>query len=324
MKPSDVKYSHWVLFNLYFWIEHFIGLKLSQRMLTPFRERLYSKIQATINDTNRGGIIPIRTIDLAVDEFPTFDDLNQRPYLFKGAAKKWTCIDKWDEEFFIKELGDYTLKISYDLGFDDQNEVKLNTKLGTYIQKLKKNKSEYLRFCRIIDEKPELKADLDLVFLNRFRQSKDLEEYYFFMGDENTHTGLHCEITESVAIQIVGKKKWILIAPEERIFIYPIAKRYNHFLTNLNPENVDKNQYPLFKYAKRYEVDLEPGDVLWFPAYYWHYVRNLSPSIGVAYKSLHLKNAVLKSKILTVLFFLRTHPSVVNPFPILKKMILRR
>lgn len=320
MKPTDVKNSHWLLFNLYFWIEHFIGLKLSQKWLSPFRERLYSNILESLKNINRGGIVQIETIDLEKDDFPSIDNLNQRPYLFKGAARKWSCIEKWDENFFINELGDYTLNISYDLGFNDQDKVKLNAKLGTYIQKLKNNKSEYLRFCRIIDEKPALKKDLDLEFLSRFKQSDDLEEFYFFMGDENTHTGLHCEVTESIGVQIVGKKKWILIAPEERIFIYPIAKRYNHFLTHLNPENFDPQQFPLFPYAKRYEVDLEPGDVLWFPAFYWHYVRNLSPSIGIAYKSLHLKNAVRKSKILTVLFFLRTHPSVVNPFPILKKI----
>jgi len=92
----------------------------------------------------------------------------------------------------------------------------------------------------------------------------------------------------------------------------------------MNPEAVDENEYPLFRFAKRYEVILKPGDVLWFPPFYWHYVRNLSSSIGVAYKNVNLKSALERSKMLSVLFFLRTQPHVVNPFPVLKNLIDRK
>jgi hypothetical protein len=320
MLPGNITANQWMRFNRLFFLEHFIGLARSEKYLGANRKELYSQIAHNKGIAERGGVIEINTIDCQSGSYtlPDVSELAVKPFLFRGAAKNWECIHQWDAEFFRRKMGDYLLDIEYDLGFSNNDKVIHNTDLASLIEVMKRDKGTYLRFCTIIEQRPELKSDLNTEFIRKFKHSDSLEEYFLFMGEANSTTGLHSEVTETLTIQIKGKKKWILFPPEERIFFNPLAKRYNHFLTYANPEEINDEKFPLLRYAKRYEVVLEPGDVLWFPAFYWHYVRNVTSSIGVSYKQVDLKHAWGLSRILTILFFLRTHPHIVNPFTIIK------
>ena len=49
-------------------------------------------------------------------------------------------------------------------------------------------------------------------------------------------------------------------------------------------ETPDLERFPALARARGLETTLEPGDVLWLPSFYWHYVRQLdegSPNLSV-------------------------------------------
>jgi ribosomal protein L16 Arg81 hydroxylase len=48
---------------------------------------------------------------------------------------------------------------------------------------------------------------------------------------------------------------------------------------------VDTDRYPLFARACLMDVVLEPGDALFLPAGWWHWVRSLSTSISATFSS---------------------------------------
>ena len=50
--------------------------------------------------------------------------------------------------------------------------------------------------------------------------------------------------------------------------------------------------------------------MVWFPAYCWHQVENVTESIGVAYKWFHIQSALRASRMLTSLFFCSTNPTL--------------
>jgi hypothetical protein len=99
-------------------------------------------------------------------------------------------------------------------------------------------------------------------------------------------------------------------ASNERIFFDPRAERRAYNFTHADPYNMEDPNYPLFKYAKHYEVVLEPGDVLWFPSHLWHQVESVEGGVSVAYKFAHIPTHLKASRILTILFFLATRPNV--------------
>lgn len=141
--------------------------------------------------------------------------------------------------------------------------------MADFIDKLSKDKHNYLRFSRIIDDHLRLREDMDVNWLEKFRSNFARGGYlYLFMGEEGSKTDMHVAIIQTLFIQIKGKKKWTIYAPNERIFVDGIADRRLYFYSHATPSKLDDPNFPLLKYAKRYEITLDEGDVLWFPTFY--------------------------------------------------------
>jgi len=59
------------------------------------------------------------------------------------------------------------------------------------------------------------------------------------------------------------------------------ATRAQKNISAVNVEDPDLAQHPKFAEAKQLECILGPGDMLFIPAKYWHYVRSLSPAVSI-------------------------------------------
>jgi hypothetical protein len=84
---------------------------------------------------------------------------------------------------------------------------------------------------------------------------------------------------------IEGRKKWTFVDPALTWMIYPSisvsAVAFSSLV--LFPDTADLSTYKLYKYCPRYSVELNPGDVLFNPPWWWHAVDNLTPtSVAVA------------------------------------------
>ncbi|WAR09939.1 TYW5-like protein [Mya arenaria] len=64
----------------------------------------------------------------------------------------------------------------------------------------------------------------------------------------------------------------------------------------LDIDNVDEEKYPLFKKAERFEVFLEPGDVLFIPALWFHNVISLDFGVAVNVFWKHLDDQMYDNK----------------------------
>ena len=125
---------------------------------------------------------------------------------------------------------------------------------------------------------------------------------------------MHNAIIQSLFVQVEGTKKWTIYPANERIFLDPVADRFPYFYTDANPNDENNVNFPLLKFAKKYVITIEEGDVLWFPSFYWHYVENLSTNIGFTYKFTDFLESWKISKILTSLLFLSTKPTIFQTF----------
>ncbi len=91
----------------------------------------------------------------------------------------------------------------------------------------------------------------------------------------------HCEEGPNWYLAVSGSKRWTLIESEYSWLLYPSARgngvrRFAEFRADEHGEPSDRDTYPLVEYAPRYEFDLHPGDVLFFPAWMWHKTINLN------------------------------------------------
>lgn len=81
--------------------------------------------------------------------------------------------------------------------------------------------------------------------------------------------------TASWQLQLVNAKKWHLCSPEMTPFLYKAGE--------VDMFHVDYSVHPLVLQARCYEVTLQPGELLYYPADYWHQTLNIgTPSIALS------------------------------------------
>ena len=103
-----------------------------------------------------------------------------------------------------------------------------------------------------------------------------------FVGiTKGSGTALHAAYTNNFFIMIQGEKKWTFFNPNQLALLYPHFSKKGIYMSsesrflNMNDdiENVSYN-FPLLKYAERYEVELKEGDILYNPKSWFHSVYN--------------------------------------------------
>jgi hypothetical protein len=319
MKANEVTRIQLFLFKLYFFLEHFLGLKNFNKLFYSNRQKLIDSIDARLKDSNRGRVLDIpividKNIDNEVLNKKYLQNIDQ-PVLFKNAASDWKSVRNWSYQYFKDNYGDSPLNIIDNVGLVDRNspqDFEYST-FGKYLEELEKGSKKYLKFSRIMDEQSNLKDDFNKSWLEKFSISLSSgKQFLMFIGGAKSMTPIHSGFAQTLFIQITGRKKWILWPSKESIFLNPRAERRTYNFTHADPYQLDDPNFPLLKYAQRYELVLEPGDVLWFPSHMWHQVENIDGGISVAYKFINLPLSFKSSKLYTFLFFFATKPFILK------------
>ena len=126
----------------------------------------------------------------------------------------------------------------------------------------------------------------------------------------------HCAGGLNLFCMLAGTKKWTFIDPGESPFLLPLtdgpgrssyyrsghgasSDLFDDYLALLGSEvERDAARERVFARATRYEVELDPGDVLLSPPWWWHDVRNTSEdTIGLATRWLDLKAARIQNPV---------------------------
>lgn len=124
-----------------------------------------------------------------------------------------------------------------------------------------------------------------------------------WLGPKGTKTPLHTDPYHNILCQVVGYKYARLYAPTETPNVYPCGVDDNGIdmsntsqvdvsyfrtraldaSTDVDAQREEHLKYPLFKNAKFVEAILGPGESLYIPLGWWHYVESLSTSFSVSF-----------------------------------------
>ena len=97
-----------------------------------------------------------------------------------------------------------------------------------------------------------------------------------WIGPRGTVSPLHHDTTHVYFCQLVGRKRYELVAPWEPASLdAPIVRGWDSGLDIDAPD----------LQAKVHRVDLDPGDALFIPTGWWHRVTALTPSISASLRS---------------------------------------
>ena len=102
----------------------------------------------------------------------------------------------------------------------------------------------------------------------------------FWLGPAGTVTPLHCDYDDNIFAQIWGSKRIFLSPPHHDEFLYPREANAVLFGSPFNPEAPDFDQFPLARQASMIECIINPGELLYVPAGWYHQVRALTFSLS--------------------------------------------
>ena len=102
----------------------------------------------------------------------------------------------------------------------------------------------------------------------------------YWLGPAGTVTPLHCDYDDNLFAQIWGSKRIILAPPHHDAFLYPREANAILFGSPFDPEAPDYERFPLARQATMIECLVEPGDMLYVPAGWYHQVRSLAFSLS--------------------------------------------
>jgi len=125
----------------------------------------------------------------------------------------------------------------------------------------------------------------------------------------------HFDTSENIACSVAGKRRFLIFPPSQIGNLY--AGPIDHNMAGppaslVDPENIDLKKFPKFKTAMDAAMlaELEPGDALYLPSLWWHYVESEGPlNVLVNYWWSALENNAPMSNIALAILTLRDLPA---------------
>lgn len=102
----------------------------------------------------------------------------------------------------------------------------------------------------------------------------------FWLGPSGTVTPLHCDYDDNIFAQIWGVKRIFLSPPHHDEFLYAREANAVLFGSPFDPESPDFEKFPLARQAAMIECIMQPGELLYVPAGWYHQVRALTFSLS--------------------------------------------
>uniref|UniRef100_A0A8C5VZ80 Bifunctional peptidase and arginyl-hydroxylase JMJD5 n=1 Tax=Microcebus murinus TaxID=30608 RepID=A0A8C5VZ80_MICMU len=211
----------------------------------------------------------------------------QRPVILEGVADHWPCMKKWSLEYIQEVAGCRTVPVEVGSRYTDEEWSQTLMTVSEFISKYIVSKPRdigYLAQHQLFDQIPELRQDIsipDYCCLGTGEEEEITINAWF--GPQGTVSPLHQDPQQNFLAQVMGRKYIRLYSPQESEALYPHDTHLLHNTSQVDVENPDLEKFPKFAEAPFQSCVLSPGEILFIPVKYWHYVRALDLSFSVSF-----------------------------------------
>ena len=283
--------------------------RLSVALQIDFKERHGEGIQEPSKKSEVDTEQISKKIKLDIEEIPVTDPDNEvkrchcpslekftrdilpqnEPCIITGAMDYWPALSsrKWNLDYIKEKVGYRTVPIELGSKYtDDSWSQKLMTVkefIDVYVSnETKEEKVGYLAQHQLFNQIPELQDDIIIPDYCYIGEKDDVDINAWF-GPKGTVSPLHYDPKHNFLAQIIGQKYIKLYSYNETDKLYPHSTTLLHNTSQVDVENPDGDEFPMFKEAHFSECILREGEMLYMPPKYWHYIRSLSVSFSVSF-----------------------------------------
>ncbi len=261
------------------------ALPCRQNSITPSHARA-TEPTATQSDRLRLRPIP-REKDIDREAFQRLYLEPQQPVVLENLAADWPALQKWTVAYLGRKYGQRQVKI-YDSSFGDPGSDYMNAvrsvSFGQYLELVVGGSLDARMFLyNIAKEIPQLAADVRLPtiadgFSRRF--------IFLFAGCKGSATPVHYDIDMAHVFYtpVVGTRRITLIPPSDSLNFYQHPFTVRSYV-NVNSPDFDK--HPRLRGVCGYQVRLFPGETLFVPSQFWHYVEYEEGGYAISLRCSH-------------------------------------
>ncbi len=222
--------------------------------------------------------VPIDRFSAFPENFDRDYRVPRRPAIISGAVENWP-VRQWTPQTLKREFG--SIETSATVQLPEKGVVYLETEkahrrtltvsefvdLMTFGAPCYIDQADIERFPGLADACP---IDSLIAQGRRFVN--------LWVGAK-TRSGLHYDPMDNYLIQIYGEKAAILAPPGDRRKLYPFPD--NVAKSRVDPEDPDLERFPKAERVVFSIGTLNPGDLLYIPRGWWHFLRAPHQSISL-------------------------------------------
>ncbi|TNN12572.1 Ubiquitin thioesterase OTU1 [Schistosoma japonicum] len=231
---------------------------------------------------------------ILLSQFPD----SQHPYVAKGIAGSWESCQKWDLCYLS---GKIKSALKFRLAKRESAEVQWETSCPSISATL----AEFNDWINGVDDKNNpfsmypkefWWAYADYIYMTKSTDFKELikdlsfQELFpclnnntisptFWLGSSKAHTICHRDTYGfNIVVQIKGSKRWILFPPSDNPYMYEtrLPLEESTVFSKVNFTLPNYKEHPNILKTTPYPITLYPGDILFVPRNWWHFVESSS------------------------------------------------
>ncbi len=203
-----------------------------------------------------------------------------KPVVFEKLYEGNPAISKWDFKYLHDEFGD--LKVRAFALTNDKNKMGIEhgIKIEYVLLKeamdavLNRKRGKMWAVVASLADFPKLENEFGPP---KYCYDGNYLKGQLIAGPENIVTELHTDLLENLYTVVKGCKRIYLVNPRAGVQRKSFFSRLPNF-SEFNPETEAHNSD-----IEVYTVDLKAGETLYIPFRWWHYLKNMEPTIAVAF-----------------------------------------
>lgn len=217
-----------------------------------------------------------------------------RPVIIEDVVSHWPACQRWSLDFLKEHFGAETVRFQKRSGSGDHREAFVDrTRSATLAEYIDLIRSEEGKDCYLIAhdrllDKPAFRPLLqDLPFDDRyFDVKKVVGRTFLWVGPPGSTTPMHRDLGNVYFAQISGEKR-VKMVPSKQLHLVYNETGYHSEVDFSSPSLAD---FPLLKNAMVMDEIIKPGELLFIPVGWWHWVQSLGPTMTVTGSNFKFRN----------------------------------
>lgn len=208
-----------------------------------------------------------------------------RPVIITGMLDDCAARQRWSLDWLSAQFGERLVEVQFGRNADDDYELnsiahKRTMRFGDYIALLQQQgrSNDFYMTANNHSRNRAALAELwaDVPQLPDYLAPSAEGDGFLWFGPAGTITPFHHDLTNNFMMQMVGRKHIKLIAPWDT----PKLRNHRHCFSPIDGR--DLSQHPELSDVTVLECELAPGEILFLPVGWWHFVEALDISITIS------------------------------------------